>query len=184
MKVGLVELASYVYQQIICSESFLKDYLFDYYPLGEAENRESPYITFNKLVGVKSLNEYAQNFGAYIYYGYGFTYKKRSDGKFIVKFATRWEYPISAIQKAIEIDNTVEWYAVEESCIYVSRFYYEDKLLESVTTLQDDFVEWAQKHIDFEDGLSDDDHIVWYYLLQCELPWVPISEKLDLPKFY
>ncbi|MCK1238887.1 hypothetical protein MX111_05495 [Streptococcus uberis] len=177
-------MANYVYQQVICTEDFLKNYLLDYYPLGKTEKMEFPYITFNKLVGVKSLNEYAQNSGAYIYYGYGFSYKKRSDGRIIVKFATRWKYPIRAIQRAVKLDRTVEWYAMEENGIYISKFYYHRGLMEDIALLTDDFDEWSDKMYDFEEKLSDHDHLIWYYLLKNKLKWIPNIDDLELPNNY
>ncbi len=83
---------------------------------------DPPYISFNKLVCVKNIGEYREQFGEYIYYGYGFTHKIRSDGLMVLKFATKRVVPIAAIRAAIQLDHSLEWYAVEENCIYVSRF--------------------------------------------------------------
>lgn len=177
-------MANYVYHQIICTEDFLQKYLLDYYPFYENKKLDSPYISFNKLTNVKDIREYSNLYGVYIYYGYGFSYLKRDDNKFVVKFATRWEYPISAIQKAMELDHTVEWYAMEESCIYVSKFYFQNGLMEDIALLTDDFNKWADENYDFEESLSDNDHLIWYYLPQIKQRWIPYTDKLELPKYY
>ena len=65
-------MANYVVNKIVCTEEILNEYFIDYYPIEQNEKLEEPYISFNKLFGVKSLNEYAQKYGEYIYYGWSF----------------------------------------------------------------------------------------------------------------
>lgn len=61
-------MANYVANKIICTEEILNEYFIDYYPLDENEKLEEPYISFNKLFGVKSLNEYIEKYEVCIYY--------------------------------------------------------------------------------------------------------------------
>ncbi|HFI0448994.1 TPA: hypothetical protein ACGOY6_001211 [Streptococcus suis] len=176
-------MANYVYQQVVCSQEFFETYFLDYYPIDE--NRiEPPYISFNKLVNVKDIGVYRERFGEYIYYGYSFTYKRRSDGLMVLTFATKRDYPIAAIRAAIQLDHSLEWYAIEENCIYVSRFYWHRGVQEAVCLLYDDFGKWVWDRYEFEESLADSDHIVWYFLLENDVSWLGWSPNLGLPKFY
>ncbi|HEM5984408.1 TPA: hypothetical protein U2B44_000817 [Streptococcus suis] len=178
-------MVNYVYQQVVCSQEFFETYFLDYYPIDE--NRiEPPYISFNKLVNVKDIGVYRERFGEYIYYGYSFTYKKRSDGLMVLTFATKRDYPIAAIRAAIQLDHSLEWYAVEENCIYVSRFYWNHGVQEEIYLLDDDddFGRWVEARYEFEEALADSDHIVWYYLLENKNNWLDRATLLDLPRYY
>lgn len=176
-------MANYVYQQVICSKDFFETYFLDCYPIDE-KRIDPPYISFNKLVGVKDLGEYGEQFGEYIYYGYGFTYQMRSDGLMVLTFATKRDYPIAAIRAAIQLDHTVEWYAIEENCIYGSRFFWKQGVQEEICLLDDDcFGTWAEARYEFDEALADSDHIVWYYLLENKVNWLDRSSLLDLPRY-
>ncbi len=177
-------MANYVYQQIICSKDFLEKYLVDYFPFCKEEKMEPPYISFNKLLGVSNLNDYREKYGQYIYYGDGFSYKKQENGTYLVKFTTRWDYPIAAIRQAILLDHTVEWYAIEENCIYVSHFYWSHGVQESVNVLDDTFGEWSWDRYEFEETLDSCDHLIWYYLLEHKNKWQAWSSELELPRFF
>lgn len=115
-------MANYVSNKVVCSKDFLDTYLFDFFPCGPDNPMSEPYISFNKLFGLRSLSEYQEKIGVHIYYGFDFSWAKRDDGRYEVKFCTRWEYPIQAILKALELSHEVEWFAVEESCVFVSKF--------------------------------------------------------------
>ncbi|HFU3939704.1 TPA: hypothetical protein ACGO2Z_000773 [Streptococcus suis] len=177
-------MANYVYQQVICSKDFFETYFLDYYPIDE-KRIDPPYISFNKLVCVKNIGEYREQFGEYIYYGYGFTHKIRSDGLMVLKFATKRDVPIAAIRAAIKLDHSLEWYAVEENCIYVPRFYWNHGVQEEIYLLDDDdFGRWVEARYEFEEALADSDHIVWYYLLENKNNWLDRATLLDLPRYY
>ncbi|TWS95355.1 hypothetical protein [Streptococcus sp. sy018] len=165
-------MANYVYQQVICSKEFLEKYLLDYYPIGD-QRRDPPYISFNKIVGVRDIGEYREKYGEYIYYGYGFTYRERADGRYTVKFATKRDYPIPAIEKSIQLDHQVKWYAVEESCIYVSRFEWRNGIQERVVLLDESFDDWygVEETNELGDTLEDCDHLIWYYLAEKSVTW-------------
>ncbi|WP_186652374.1 hypothetical protein [Streptococcus sp. sy004] len=55
-------------------------------------------------MGVIDIGEYREKYGEHIYYGYGFTYRECSDGRYVVKFATKRDYPIPVIEKSIQLD--------------------------------------------------------------------------------
>lgn len=69
-------MSNYVVNKIVCTEKILNEYFIDYYPIDENEKLDEPYISFNKLFGVKSLNKYDEKYGESIYYGWGFLTKK------------------------------------------------------------------------------------------------------------
>lgn len=170
-------MANYVYQQVICSKYFFETYFLDHYPIDE-KRIDPQYISFNKLVGVK-------NIGEYIYYGYGFTHKIRSDGLLVLKFATKRDVPIATIRAAIQLDHGLDWYAIEENCVYVSRFYWNHGVQEEMYLLDDDdFGRRVEARYEFEEGLADSDHIVWYYLLENKINWLDRATLLDLPRYY
>lgn len=67
------------------------------------------------MFGVKSINEYKEQFSTSIYYGYGFSYRKNDKGMIEIKFLTRWLYPINAIVKAIKMfKSDIVWYGCED----------------------------------------------------------------------
>ena len=116
-------MANYVHNKIICTKEVLNKYFIDYYPFNDEDKLNKPYITFNNIFNVKSINEYSPN----IYYGYGFTYDKIEDDKYEIKFFTRWLYPIEAILKVISLcKNDITWYACEGNMNIVSKFYYKN----------------------------------------------------------
>ena len=85
-------MANYVSNMVVCSKAFYEKYFFDTNPFGD-ENvseyiKKHPYITFNKLYGVNSLNEYEDKYGVYIYYGYGHTIK--DIGNNLVEIKLHW----------------------------------------------------------------------------------------------
>lgn len=117
-------MANYVVNKIVCTEEILNEYFIDYYPIDE--KLEEPYITFNKLLGEKSLNKYNEKYGESIYYGFGVSYEKNIEGLMEIKFLTKWLYPICAIVKAVEMfKEKLIWYACEENKIYLSKFFLE-----------------------------------------------------------
>lgn len=83
-------------------------------------------------------------------------------------FRTRWFYPINAIKKAIELDHSIIWYAVEENIIYISKFVWENNnVIEKTLNMETKyFIEWFDKNI-YEENIYDDidaaDDSVWYY---------------------
>lgn len=167
-------MANYVSNKVICSKDVLYKYFIDFNPFNDEVPLNEPYITFNKLFGVKSLNEYSEKYGVIIYYGFSFSYKERPDGLYEVKFCTRWKYPILAIIRLLELSHEVQWYAVEENCIYVSKFYWKNGVKEDVKKLElvKEYEDWREKNKDFEDTLEDWDDWVWYYLEDSKTNWI------------
>ena len=140
-------MANYVHNKIICTKEVLNKYFIDYYPFNDEDKLNKPYITFNNIFNVKSINEYSPN----IYYGYGFTYDKIEDDKYEIKFFTRWLYPIEAILKVISLcKNDITWYACEGNMNIVSKFYYKNKkVYEDVLDLSNtDFEDWYKNNIE------------------------------------
>jgi hypothetical protein len=165
-------MANYVYNMVVCRAEVLEQYFIDSNPFGDNSPIDSPYITFNRLFSVRSLQDYHVQYGAYIYYGNGCSWKKRADGLYEIKFCTRWEYPIRAIIRAVELAHDTIWYAVEENHIYVSKFYWDEGVKEDVCLLdEDELDDWADKNIGHERDISDDDDEVWHYLSEVETVW-------------
>lgn len=177
-------MANFVFQQVICSREFLEKFFIDYYPIHKDGCMERPYISFNKIVGVTSLNEYKEKYGEYIYYGYGFSYMDLADGRVAMKFATTWNYPIAAIHRSLTLDQSIEWYAVEENNLYVSRFYWEQGVQERIALLGDDFYLWSEAQQLIEDELSDEDHLLWYFMKDHQVSWIPWTDDLNLPRYF
>lgn len=168
----LFAMANYVWNRVVCSKSTLDTYFIDAAPLGQEAPLEEPYISFNKLFGVRSLTEYREKIGVHIYYGFSFSWTERDDGLYEIKFATRWEYPIQAIIKALELDHEIKWFAVEENCTYVSKFYWNNGVKEDVMPIDDEaYFEWREAHMDFEESLEYCDDSLWYYLQTVEECW-------------
>lgn len=81
-----------------------------------------------------------------------------------MKFATCWKYPIFAIFNAIEKDNSIMWYAVEENCIYVSRFYWSDGVQESISIFGCEYEDWYYNNEILMESIEDSDYHIWYYM--------------------
>ncbi len=165
-------MANYVWNKVICSLATLETYFLDPFPLGPEHPVTEPYISFNKMFGVPSLNDYQENIGKYIYYGFGTSCAEVADGLVAIKFCIRWEYPIQAILRILELDHEVTWFAVEENHIYVSKFYWDGGVKEDVLLIDDDaFHEWFEAHATFVHFLPDCDDDIWYYLQTVEEHW-------------
>ena len=181
-------MSNYVYNRVTCSKNFFKKYFYDTNPFGDKEIdnyvKEHPYITFNKLFGLNSLNEYMEKYGTYIYYGYGHIYKDIGNDVIEVKFKTRWYYPIYAIIKSIELEHDIIWYACEECVAHISKFSWKDnKVIEEVAVPDDIFYDWYYENEDKYEELDDADDLLWYYNLEKRLNW-KICEDNDLIKKY
>lgn len=164
-------MSNYVWNKILCDKATLDSYLIDYDPFGDGNLLVAPYITFNRMFGVESLDKYLKDIGTNISYGEGFSYKRQDDNKYEVMFCTKWKYPIEAIKKLLMLSHNVEWYAVEENCIYVSKFYWENGVREDVMVIEEGYHEWANMHMDFCDSLEDPDCAVWHYLQSSKDRW-------------
>ncbi len=157
-------MSNYVWHKVVCRKDVLDQYFIDSNPFGEGTALELPYISFNKLFGVKSLNEYSERYGVHIAYGHSFSWEAHPNGMYEVKFCTRWEYPIHAILRTLEVAHDTLWFAVEENHIYASKFYWSEGVKEDVLFIEDGFDEWLNDHTEFNDSLKDPDEGVWYYL--------------------
>ena len=178
-------MSNYISNKMICSKKFLNDYLIDYYPFDAKEKLKKPYITFNKLFNLKSLDEYRKQIGTHIDYGYGFSYKKLNNDLYEVKFHTRNYYPIEAIVRSISLDHNVIWYATEEEYIYLSQFSWnKDKIVEDVLPLEKErFYKWQDENENLYESLSDSDDDIWYYDYDNDTDW-KIWDCDDLIKRY
>ena len=164
-------MANYVWNKVICDKATLEEYFIDYEPIEEGKVLDKPYITFNKMFGVKSISEHYEKVGENIYYGYGFSYKELSKDRYEIKFTTMWKYPIEAIKKIIELAKDTEWYAVEENYIFVSRFYWCDGVRESIVKIEEDYEEWRENNADLYETIEVCDNEMWYYLQTIEPEW-------------
>lgn len=159
-------MANYVSNKVLCSKSFFYKYFLDSYSLGEESYEychKNKYISFNKLFGVKDVNEYYDKYGEYIYYGFFYEFKEISNELVELKFKTKHYYPISAIVKAIEIDHNVVWNCVEENIIYISKFSWKQNgiIEETLNIENDEFYDWYNNCNIKETSLVD--NTVWYY---------------------
>ena len=169
-------MANFVSNRVICKRSFYEKYFYDTNPFGmEKSNeyvKEKSYITFNKLYKVKSLDEYMEKYGEYIYYGYGYNVKQLDNDLVEIKFQTKWFYPICAIVKAIELNHSIIWYAIEENIIYYSKFSWKDnKVIEETLCIENDkcFEAWYDQNT-FNNLKSYDDSL-WYYNYENNPNW-------------
>lgn len=164
-------MSNYVWNRVVCSKSVLNTYFVDWFPFGRGEIREKPYISFNKLFNIETLAEYEEKVGVHVYYGFGDSWTGQPDGTYEIKFATRWEYPIQAILRTLELAHDVEWFAVEENHAYVSKFYWDNGIKEAVMRLEDAYYQWCSENEEFEEVLVNSDDMVWYYLQSVKENW-------------
>ncbi len=185
-------MSNYVANKIICKKKFYEKFFLDLNAFGDVELddyiKTTPYITFNKLYNVKSINEYRDKYGTYIYYGFGHSVKELNNDLVEIKFQTSKYYPICAIKKAIELDNSIVWYAVEENLIYISKFEWnENKVVEKTLYIETDkFNNWYDENIcngNTYDNLEDCDDAIWYLNDYSEQDW-KLWKTDDLIKRY
>ncbi len=167
-------MANYIVNKIVCTEEILNEYFLDYYPIDENESLREPYISFNKLFGVKSLNEYKEKYGTYIYYGNGFTYEKNKENLIEIKFTTRYLYPIQAIVKAIEMfKDKITWYVCEENKIYLSKFLWNGEMVQESTLYLEngEYYNWRMENEDYIEAIEYPDDDIWHYDYENEKEW-------------
>lgn len=167
-------MANYVLNKVVCTERILNDYFIDYYPIEKDKRLNEPYISFNKILGVKSINKYHEKYGESIYYGFGFSYEKNNEGLIEIKFLTRWLYPIYAIVKAVELfKEELIWYSCEENMIYLSKFFWKDgKVQENTLKLENtEYEEWNHKNEELLDRVEYPDHELWHYKYENRIDW-------------
>ena len=181
-------MANYVSNMVVCSKAFYEKYFFDTNPFGD-ENvseyiKKHPYITFNKLYGVNSLNEYEDKYWVYIYYGYGHTIKDIGNNLVEIKFQTRWDYPIYAIKKAIELEHDIVWYVCEEGTSIISKFLWNDNdVVEEEALLDDNYYDWYEENEDKCEELEDADDLLWYYDYEGQLNWKKCKKENLIIKY-
>lgn len=158
-------MSNYVWHRIVCHKETLEQYFLD------SDSPTYHTITLNKLFGVKDIDEYKEKYGVPIYYGYSYSWNELPDGLYEIKFCTRWEYPIRAIIRTLELDHDAQWFAVEESDYYVSRFYWLNGVQEDILFLGDEYEQWYEDHVDYDNPLDDPDREVWHYLPHSTGTW-------------
>ena len=163
-------MANYVYNMIICPIEAFYRYFFDNDPFGDG--KQTIFISFNKIFDVQSVGEYIDKIGTPISYGNGVSFTWQSENRCVLKFQTRNYYPIEAIIKAIELSHDIEWFAVEENQIYVSKFYWgSDHVKEYVLHIEKEYDTWITNYADFDDALFEENEAdcgVWYFLRYCK----------------
>lgn len=164
-------MSNYVWNKVICRRDVLEQYFIDPDPFGDGQLVDPPYISFNRLFGVKSLKEYSESYGIYISYGNDFLWEERPDGLVDIKFTTRWQYPIRAILKVLELTHDTVWCAVEENHSYASKFLWQDGPKEFICALGDAYFDWDDAHPEFLQSLPDADDSAWYFLQEAEPAW-------------
>ena len=183
-------MANYVSNKVICTKAFFDKYFLDPNSLGK-ENydhcKKEKYISFNKLFGVKDVHEYYDNYGANVYYGFWYCIKEIDNEHIELMFQTKSCYPICAIIKAIELDHSIIWYALEDNAIYISKFVWENgKVIEKVLNLENnDFDAWYDKNI-YNGNTYDINKAYdsfWYYDYKSRKDWMT-WECNDLIKRY
>lgn len=165
-------MSNYVWNKVICRKDVLDQFFIDTDPFGDGTPVEQPYISFNKLFGAKSLNEYEEKYGRYISYGWGCTWSMRADNLCELLFCTRWEYPIRAIIRTLELAHDAKWFCVEENFAYISKFYWLNDVREDVFILGDDYDQWLEENMDYDDSIKDPDDGVWHYLPTAKGKWL------------
>jgi len=168
--------ANYVWHRILCTNSVLETYFIDNNPFGDEKPLAEPYISFNKLFGCTISNEYYQQYGVHISYDMGFIWRDQNDGTVEIKFCTRWEYPIKAIVKSLELcKSELVWYACEENHCYVSRFQWTNVgVQEHILPLDDEYWDWDGETENRQQGRieeGDYDDSIWYYFPLSRKSW-------------
>ena len=164
-------MSNYVWNKVVCRKDILDQYFIDHDPFGNGSPVNSPYVSFNRLFSVKSLDAYSEKYGVRISYGEGFSWDERPDGLYEVKFCTRWEYPIRAIVRTLELAHDTLWYAFEENRIYVSCFYWADCVKEKILFIEDEFWQWHFDNLDYDDSIEEPDDGVWHFLPTATGTW-------------
>ena len=164
-------MSNYVWNKVICDKETLEKYFIDNNPFGD-EIIEKPYITFNKIFGMGSLQDYREKVGTTIDYGYNFSYYPIDGDKYAILFCTRWNYPIQAIKKLLKLSNKTEWYLVEENYVYISKFCWENGVKEKVMWIRDSYDHWFISNEELYLDIKDPDSDVWYYLQAADEEWL------------
>ena len=85
-------MSNFVSNKVICEKTFFDKYFLDFDSLGTESYescKEQVYISFNKLFGVKDVNEYFEKYGAHVWYSLFYSVTKIDDELVEVKFYTR-----------------------------------------------------------------------------------------------
>lgn len=167
-------MANYVYHRVICDGNTLQRWLLDDAPFGEKWKKQS--LSFNRLFNLSTVEEYTEKVGLAISYGLSTSVVKTGDDQYVLKFVTRWAYPIEAIKKLLEVSHETVWQAIEENCVFLSCFYWHDGVREKVKYYYDNANLWEdeREHEDpgYWDRFEDPDYWIWEYVDISREPWV------------
>ena len=165
-------MANFVYHRVILRKKDLEEHFLDHDPFGDGNPSGRSLISFNRLLGLKTVDEYDDHELTAIDYEKDFGARVLKDGRIDLRFCTRWRYPVHAILKALELCPSLVWYAAEENHVYVSRFSCGEngKVQEEVMMIENGYDEWASS-VRFEEELASWDDPVWYYLETSNDPW-------------
>lgn len=180
-------MANYIWHKVVCTKDDLDAYFIDNDPFDGNPSIGESYISFNRLFGVKSLDEYREKVDYNtISYGHGFSWSKCENGLYEIKFCTRWNYPILAIIKAIELCHDLVWYSFDEAYEGVSRFFW-DKTENKVTEYGFDpgfaFDVWEQENEYLWNVTQSPDDPMWLYLKNATVDWHPRREDNLITKY-
>ncbi|HPX32165.1 MAG TPA: hypothetical protein PLT36_01495 [Erysipelotrichaceae bacterium] len=166
-------MSNYVYNRVVGPKEVLEKYFIEFYQEDDDKKTRKYYISFFKLFGVSSYEEYSEKVGGRSYcYTTSLPKITREDKSlYEIRFQTKWEYPIRAILKAIELSNDIIWFAAEEGCIYISKFYWQSEVKEDVLFIEDEYYSWMERNywIETYDLL---DESVWFFLPNAKGKWI------------
>ena len=162
---------NYVYNKVICTKETMDRYFIDTDPFGDGTRLNETYITFNKLLDTVSITETEKLERGHISYAHGNICTRREDGLWEILFLTLRDYPIKAIVSTIQRTRDTIWYVYEENCIYMSKFYWEEGVKESVLYIEAEYDEWYEANIEFIDSLEAPDNGVWHFYPLAKEKW-------------
>lgn len=92
------------------------------------------------------------------YYGFGIDVKTTKDGRYDIRFDTKWTVPYDVMIEFITRYKDVDWYAFEEEILEEEHYYwYKDSVVNDMNKVDEEFVSreyWRDDEADYE--LEDD----------------------------
>lgn len=158
-------MANYVHNRIICNEKTASHLLTD----DENEKYEEYFndrdkwystIDFRKALDVPIWNYDSK----YVpqEYGNGIEVIKTNNNKYDIRFDTRWFAPYDIILDFISKYKDVDWYAFEEEILEEEHYYwYKDKVVNDMNTVDDEIVSREYWHYDEDDYELEDDRSIF-----------------------
>ncbi len=174
-------MSNFVWHRLICHRNVTEELFSDSAFCIRCGSCELPGISFRRvydLFHVDPETDLISGRDSYIANDQGISVHFVSEELCELMFLTRNFYPVFVIFKTLEMFHDTIWYAVEENCVYVSKFIWEtDQLVEYAVYIEKEYGKWLESNFDYALSVQNPDSDVWHFMENGRMKWKPWDNR-------